>query len=622
MAIRRHDMPFGAQVDDDGATHFRLWAPAASRVELLLERGDQTAAHAMEPAGDGYYALRSDTVRPGDYYWYRIDGGQKVPDPASRHQPTDVHGPSEVIDPAAFDWRDGGWTGRPWEEAVFYETHVGTFSPAGTFAGVIERLDYLAELGVTALELMPVADFPGRRNWGYDGVLLFAPDASYGRPEDLKALVQAAHRHGLMVFLDVVYNHFGPEGNYLHLYAPQFFTDRHETPWGAGIAFDGPHSRPVRDFFIHNALYWLDEYHFDGLRLDAVHAILDDSPWHILTELAEAVRAGPGRDRQVHLVLENDANEARYLERLDDGEPRWYRAQWNDDFHHAAHTLVTGETDGYYIDYQDQPLSLLGRCLTEGFAYQGQPSAFRGGRPRGESTRGLPLNAFVNLLQNHDQVGNRALGERIDALASPESLRVLLSMLLLAPSPPLLFMGQELMVPTPFLFFCDFGADLAESVTQGRRREFAGFAQFADEDAQRAIPDPNDPATFERSKLDWTVLEQPRHQAWLDFHRRLLALRRREIQPRLAGLRTREAGFVLLGEHGLLASWRLAGDERLILTANVGDTQLTITDQTFDDAWRPLTAEPESAALAFQQSRLPPWSAVWCLRSDPDGGYR
>jgi malto-oligosyltrehalose trehalohydrolase len=322
------------------------------------------------------------------------------------------------VDPGAFDWQDEGWPGRPWEEAVVYELHVGTFSPEGTFAGVERRLDYLASLGVTAIELMPVGDFPGRWSWGYDGVLPFAPDASYGRPEDLKRLVQAAHARGLMVLLDVVYNHFGPEGNYLHVFARDaFFTERHHTPWGAAINFDGPGAALVRRFFVDNALYWIEEYHFDGLRLDAVHAICDDSATHVLEEIAANVRAGPGRERQVHLVLENDANQSRFLAR-DANAGRAVTAQWNDDLHHALHAILTGEADGYYADYAAAPQAHLGRCLAEGFAYQGDASPYRRGKARGERSAHLPPGAFVGFLQNHDQVGNRAFtsGQRLSRL--------------------------------------------------------------------------------------------------------------------------------------------------------------------------------------------------------------
>ena len=417
----------------DGTVRFRLWAPAASQVEVsIVGAGIET----LELHEDGWFELITDACQSGDQYRFRIDGRQEVPDPASRFQPNDVHGPSQLIDPLGFDWQDGTWRGRRWEEAVLYELHVGTFSPSGTFSGVAERLDYLAELGVTAIELMPVADFPGGRNWGYDGVFPFAPDSSYGCPEDLKNLVQTAHAKGMMVLLDVVYNHFGPEGNYLYAYAPEFFTARHRTPWGNGINFDGSANRPVRDFLIHNALYWLTEYHFDGLRLDAVHTIVDDSSQHILSELAEVVHNAVGSERQVHLILENERNDANYLQRSARCRPQKYTAQWNDDIHHALHVLITGEEDGYYSDYAERPLARLGRCLTEGFAYQGEPSHYGKGRPRGTNSACLPPSAFISFLQNHDQIGNRAFGERIVKLVDRRAVRAAVAILLLAPSAP------------------------------------------------------------------------------------------------------------------------------------------------------------------------------------------
>jgi maltooligosyltrehalose trehalohydrolase len=421
----------------------------------------------------GWFELSVPRADTSTRYAYRIDGDALVPDPASRANPDDVHAASAIVDPLAFDWPDAAWRGRPWHEAVIYELHVGCFTPHGRFDNAIERLDALAALGVSAIELMPVADFAGRRGWGYDGVLPFAPDASYGTPADLKRLVAAAHARGLMVLLDVVYNHFGPEGNYLHRYARAFFNDSVHTPWGAAIDFDGARSRTVRDFFIHNALYWVEEFRFDGLRLDAVHAMHDRSPLFITDEIAQALHAGPGRERHVHLVLENDLNDAARLAPRADAAPRHVSAQWNDDVHHALHVIATGEHDGYYADFAAEPQRLLGRALAEGFGFQGDVSHWRGGKPRGTPSAHLPPLAFVNSLQTHDQVGNRALGERIGVLAERRgrtpALRALIACVLLAPAVPMLFMGEEYAADTPFLYFCDFEGALAQAVTEGRR---------------------------------------------------------------------------------------------------------------------------------------------------------
>lgn len=620
MTTRRHRMPFGTERLSDGTSRFRLWAPAANQVILCLFDDDDERALEMSAAEDGWFEVSTSAARTGMRYAFRVtgehsDGRLRLPDPASRFQPDGVHAPSEIIDPDGFSWPDrAAWRGRPWEEAVFYELHLGTFSPEGSFSGAAARLGQLAELGVTAVELMPLATFPGQRNWGYDGVLPFAPDASYGRPDELKALVQAAHQHGLMIFLDVVYNHFGPEGNYLHLYAPAFFNDQHQTPWGAAINFDGDHSRPVRDFFINNALYWIEEYCFDGLRLDAVHSIIDDSQPDILIELAEAVREGPGRERLVHLVLENDRNESHYLARQPDGAAYWYRAQWNDDFHHAAHLLMTGEQDGYYADYASEPTRLLARCLAEGFAYQGEPSPFRDGAPRGEPSAGLPSSAFIQLIQNHDQIGNRAFGERIATLSAPEAIRALTAILLLAPSPPLLFMGQEWMTERPFLYFCDYQGDLAAAVTNGRRREFARFERFADPKARERIPDPNDPHTFERSRLDWGALgDDAQHRAWWQLHQQLLQLRQRQIVPRLAGSDPSDSRYQLLGQHALQVQWQLGDGALLTLTANLGEAEIGPGSLPIVPHGDPLYLEPEGLATALGEQRLLPWSVGWHL---------
>ena len=585
-------MPFGAEVLEDGLTRFALWAPAAETVDLVLEDGILP----MRREEDGTFALTTETGA-GARYRYRVDGGQEVPDPASRYQPEDVHGASLVVDPAAFVWEDEHWKGRPWEEVVLYELHVGSFTPEGTFAGIKEKLDYLVDLGVTAIELMPLSEFPGRRNWGYDGVLPFAPESAYGAPEDLKDLVQTAHTKGLMVFLDVVYNHFGPEGNYLSLYAPQFFTDRYQTPWGAAINFDGEGSKHVREFFIHNALYWIEEYNIDGLRLDAVHAINDDSERHFLVELAERVRQGPGRDRHVHLVLENEANDPSYLRGL-------YDAQWNDDLHHALHVVLTGESTGYYADYADAPVQRLGRSLSEGFAYQGELSNHGNGKKRGEPNADLPPGAFVSFVQNHDQVGNRVFGERIGQLAPPEAVRAAAEIYLLAPQIPMLFMGEEWDAESPFPFFCDFGPDLALLVARGRREE---FAEFFDPEVGGRIPDPGAEEMFRKAVLDWARLDEPEHARRLKLYGELLALRREKIVPRLAGIPGGEAEYRIMGDRGLSVRWTLGDGFLLALLANLGPEPLE------DPEWPPGERLYASEGVPGHRSELPGWSVSWHL---------
>ena len=555
-----HDMPFGASPQADGAVRFRLWAPGRDQVSLAT--GQQESTLAMTPRDGGWFELTTDAVGIDGRYAFQLSDGMHVPDPASRQQAEDVHGPSVVVDPLRYQWRHPDWRGRPWNEVVLYELHTGAFSDSGDFDGVQRRLDWLAKLGVTAIELMPVADFSGARNWGYDGVLPFAAARAYGTPHQLKALIDGAHERGLMMFLDVVYNHFGPDGNYLGRYAPQFFTERHHTPWGAAIDFAQP---VVRAFFIHNALYWLNEFRFDGLRLDAVHAILDDSATHVLTELAQRVREECGPDRHVHLVLENDANQSRFLQRAPKLQ---YDAQWNDDFHHAAHVVLTRESEGYYVDYQRDPLAALGRALAQGFVYQGDTSVHRDGAPRGEPTQDLPLAAFVAFLQNHDQVGNRAFGERLAQLVRPELLTAAASILMLCPQIPLLFMGEEWASSRPFQFFCNFVGDLAQAVRDGRRREFAKFPAFAEPAIRGRIPDPNDIAAFERSRLDWSEPDREPHAAHLRLCRELLDVRRREIVPRLAGAAVKDAQYDTT-RGPLRVSWALAGHAKLSLVANL-----------------------------------------------------
>jgi maltooligosyltrehalose trehalohydrolase len=535
-----------------------------------------------------------------------------VPDPASRFQPEDVFGPSQVVDTAAFHWYNDDWKGRPWLETVLYELHVGTFTPNGTYDALRTRLNYLRELGVTAIELMPLADFSGRRNWGYDGVLPFAPDASYGSPRELKWLIDEAHGLGMMVFLDVVYNHFGPEGNFLHLYAPYFFTEAHQTPWGAAIDFSVPQ---VREFFIANALYWLRAYRFDGLRLDAVHAVWDDSSPHILEELARKVRSALPPDRHVHLVLENDANQARFLERDHDTGPRFYVAQWNDDIHHVCHVLATGEDQGYYQDYVDIPLERLGRCLAEGFAYQGEPSAHRGGAARGEPSAHLPPEAFVAFLQNHDQVGNRAFGERLSVLTTPQKRRALPALLLLSPQIPLIFMGEEWGARRPFPFFCDFSTQLADAVREGRRREFAAFPEFADPAKREHIPDPNAPETAASAILKWDEPIKPEYYEWLKLYRELLAIRRERILPLLPLIQPGKAFWKIMHQTTLVVGWPLEGDQVLVLVTNLGPKEQRIHPGTLaaTPGMETVYAAPNALLQSAEKLILGPWAVFWGL---------
>lgn len=558
---RLHRMRFGAQpLDPPGSgTRFALWAPGCEhvRLEIVDAAGALREVREMQPADDGWFDLACADLGAGTRYRYRVRDDLAVPDPASRWNPQDAHGPSEVVDPRTFEWQHPGWTGRPWRSAVVYELHVGAWTPEGRYTSAAARLPQLRELGITAVELMPLADFPGTRNWGYDGVLAYAPDASYGTPDELRRFVDAAHGLGLMVLLDVVYNHFGPDGNYLDIYAPAFFNPQRHTPWGAAINVDAAHSDTVRQFFVDNALYWVTEFGFDGLRLDAVHAIEDRSDVHLVEQIAAALRDGPGRTREIHLVLENDDNRARWLQRSGHGTPAIATAQWNDDLHHAAHVLATGEREGYYRDYYRDyhrdyhrdylataatsntpaPLGAFGRALAEGFVYQGEASAHRGGARRGEPSADLPALAFVAFLQNHDQVGNRAFGERLDALADASRVEALLACLLLAPQVPMLFMGEEYAARTPFLYFCDAHGELADAIREGRRREFASFPAFADPARRAAIPDPNERATFEASRLNWQERESPRGRERLAQVRALLALRHRELEPWLEGQR-------------------------------------------------------------------------------------
>lgn len=544
---------WGAHLSDAGAC-FGLWAPAQGAVSVRAKGHDNP----MQRSDDGWFTCTIPDLAAGDAYAFVQENGSRVPDPAARAQVDTVHGDSLLVDPTAYAWQYP-WPGRPWHEAVIYELHVGTFTDAGHFRGMIDRLPELADIGITAIELMPIAHFAGNRGWGYDGVLPYAVHPAYGRPDDLRALVDAAHGQGLMVFLDVVYNHFGPEGNYLSQYAPDFFHEERQTPWGAAIAYDRP---PVRRFFIDNALYWLQDYRLDGLRLDAIDHVQDRSTPEILIEMAETVRRKIP-DRMVHLTTEDNRNITYLHERESDRVPL-YTAEWNDDWHHAAHVIATGESDFYYGDFVDAPQAHLARALAEGFCYQGEVSPQMGG-PRGQPSTHLPPVAFVDFLQNHDQIGNRAFGERIDRLADENIVQALHQILLLSPHVPLLFMGEDYGETRPFLFFTDFKDDLADAVRQGRQREFAGFKGFSGKLAP--IPDPNAFDTFAASRLDWSERAGAGYTRLAEI-RRLLELRAREIVPHLARVGANSGKRVTSADKVVAVDWHLNG-ANLHLRANL-----------------------------------------------------
>ncbi|MGA1809666.1 MULTISPECIES: malto-oligosyltrehalose trehalohydrolase [Sphingobium] len=535
----------------EGRWRFALWAPNRDNVTLEI---DGAQALPMAPSDGGWFYLETEATA-GDRYRFRLTADLAVPDPASRRQCGGVHGWSVVTPIAA---PASGWQGRPWEEAVIYELHVGL---CGGFAGVAARLPALSEIGVTAIELMPINAFSGSRNWGYDGVLPFAPAEAYGGPADLRALIDAAHRLEMMIFLDVVYNHFGPDGNYLGNYATPFFHAQRHTPWGGAVAVDRPQ---VAAYFRENALMWLNDYGFDGLRFDAVHAIGNDD---FLDGLARDIRAAtPGR--RIYLMLENERNDAARL------TPHTYDAQWNDDFHNVMHVLLTGEHDAYYEDFADQPAQKLARCLSEGFIYQGDPSLHHKGAPRGSPSTHLPPHAFIAFLQNHDQTGNRALGERLIHLVSVERLRAATSLLLLMPHIPLLFMGEEVGAKSPFLFFTDFRDDLADAVREGRRLEFKGFASFSSSDARERIPDPNALETFNMAR----VMQGQDAADWRSFYATLLTLRRQAVMPGIAGARA--LGATALSSGAVKARWMLGNGRLLTILINLGGVAVDLSEST------------------------------------------
>ncbi|API56142.1 malto-oligosyltrehalose trehalohydrolase (plasmid) [Rhizobium leguminosarum] len=581
---------FGPAFTEEGIL-FRLWAPLHESVSLDLEGADPRP---MQAVGDGWHHCTVADARVGTRYRFVLPDGLEIPDPASRFQPQDVHGPSEVVDLSFYRWKTSDWTGRPWEEMVIYEMHIGCFTPEGTFKAAIERLDHLQALGVTALQIMPLSEFPGRYSWGYDGVLPYAPDSSYGRPEDFMALVDAAHQRGISVFLDVVYNHFGPDGNYIPSYAP-LFTDHHKTPWGNGINYDGDGSEMIREFIIENAIYWITEFRLDGFRFDAVHAIKDDSAEHLLRALARRVRAAAG-DRHVHLIVENEENDSDLLTRDENGEVKLFTAQWNDDVHHVLHITATGETFGYYADYAGDA-GKLGRALAEGFVFQGEHMPYRGasrGRPSGH----LPPTAFISFIQNHDQIGNRALGDRVLASSPADAVKAVAAIYLLAPEIPMLFMGEEWGAKEPFPFFCDFDEDLNEKVRKGRREELSRLPGFDADD----LLDPTAPSTFAAAKLDWSKLAS---SEVLGFYRTLLDLRHRRIVPLLKGAGAGNAVY-RSAESALAVDWTLAQNRRLHLHANLGAEAAPLVSQQDD-------GETIFRLGGSDGGNLAPWTVIWSI---------
>jgi len=579
---------FGPRLLDNGEALFRFYAPDCSEVDIELSG---TARVPLTPREGGWFEATLQ-CEPGVSYTFVLPDGTRVPDPASREQSGDIDGASLLTDPGSYAWKQNSWHGRPWHEMVFYELHVGLF---GGFKGVTERLPELASYGITAIELMPVADFEGRHNWGYDGVLLFAPDRAYGTPDDLKALIDCAHELHVSVFLDVVYNHFGPSGNYLSSYAHTFFREDLHTPWGAALDF---RRQEVRDFYTENALHWLSEYRFDGLRFDAIHTI-EDAGW--LRGLPTQLRAALP-DRHVHLVLENDHNDATMLE-------KGFDAQWNDDLHHALHVLLTGEREAYYVDYAEKPAQQLARALSEGFAYQGEASLHRDGAPRGTPSGHLTPQSFIGFLQNHDQIGNRARGERLNQLTTPAQLAAALTLLLLSPQIPMLFMGEEINSTAPFYFFADYTGELADAVRNGRRAEFARFSAFVD--LADLVPDPNALMTFETSRVKWPAIgeQDTATLRYTDLLRSLLMLRQRVLMPRLEGSRAVMAEAV--GESSVYAEWQLSDNSRLCIYSNLGMTEAIVDWATPSGAVILAESAIGAAASAKDGSLAPASTIAW-----------
>ena len=561
MEFRTFQKQWGAEFISGDVVRFRVWAEGQQQLTLRLAERDLP----MTAVGNGWFQIDVPGVTHGTEYQFVLQDGMAVPDPASRAQKGDVNGPSVVIDPGRYQPNNPDWAGRPWEETVIYELPIGTFTPQGTFRAAIDKLPYLAELGITQLEVMPVSQFGGSRGWGYDGVLLYAPHSAYGTPEDFHAFIDAAHGLGLSVVLDIVLNHFGPEGNYLPLLSPAFFDAQRMTPWGNGIAYE---REPVRHYILDAPLFWLTEYRLDGLRFDAIDQIKDTASKHILQQIAETIREALP-DRHIHLTTEDSRNVIFLHPRDEKGATPLFTAEWNDDFHNAAHVFATGETHAYYQDFAFEPEKKFARALAEGFVYQGEVS-LQTGHSRGVECHTQPPTFFVDFIQNHDQTGNRAQGERLITLAGADKTRVLLAALLLSPHIPLLFMGEEYGETNPFLFFTDFHGDLAKAVREGRAKEFTGHSGHDGD-----VPDPNDEQTFARSKLDWHNVTTAQGKSWLRFTRSLLVLRHRYLVPLLRPGGTVEGKIVKTAPGMVAVSWSFPTGT-LSLALNIGNKPVDV----------------------------------------------
>jgi maltooligosyltrehalose trehalohydrolase len=594
-------LPIGAEIQPDGGAHFRVWAPRCRHVEVVLEGGHRPHGESLvaesTPEGKGYFSGQIATAGAGQCYRFRLDGGRDgYPDPASRFQPEGPHGPSQIVDPSRFTWTDHSWQGVALEGLVIYEMHIGTFTPEGTWDAAARQLEGLADVGVTVLEVMPVADFAGRFGWGYDGVNLFAPYRVYGQPDSFRRFVDQAHAVGLGVILDVVYNHIGPDGNYLKHFSEDYFTDRYENEWGDAINFDGKNAEPVREFFIANAGYWIDEFHLDGLRLDATQQIFDASGEHILAAIQRKVQGAAGR-RSTFVVAENETQDVKLLRPLQEGGCG-LDALWNDDFHHSAMVALTGHNEAYYSGYLGSPQELIS-AVKWGFLYQGQRYQWQKKR-RGAPSLDIVPARFVTFLENHDQVANSGRGLRCHCLTSPGRYKALTALLLLAPGTPMLFQGQEFAASSPLLFFADHTPELAKLVRQGRGKFLAQFRSLALAEVQASLPDPADPATFERCKLN--LAERKTHQSVFQLHRDLLRLRRED--PAFRRQRPRGVDGAVLGANALVLRFFAENDADRLLLVNLG------CDLHLEPAPEPLLAPPAGAS----------WRTLWSSEDLRYGG--